>query len=139
MKCGTKMQCDRFRLDRPTSFEEADRKTLAQCNRRSAKQRINQNQPMKMKGNMNSQKANSHAGGNSSPYQPKNDERNMNSIPNSSLAWPGATWRRRRLPYTLAPLFLLALACVTFPRNSLAQSDDFNSGNDNGWTRHDPL
>src|SRR6266581_6300145 len=90
-------------------------------------------------GNMNSQKANSHAGGYSPPDQPTNNERNMNSIPKTSSIWPDATWRRCRLPYTLAPLFLLALACVTFPRNSLAQSDDFNSGNDTGWTRYDPL
>ena len=63
----------------------------------------------------------------------------MNSIPNNSPASPNATWRRRRLTRTLVLLSLPALVCLIYPRSSLAQSTDFKSGNDDGWTRYDPL
>jgi hypothetical protein len=63
----------------------------------------------------------------------------INSISNISPICPDPTQCRCRLAHIFAPLFLLALACFIFPIGSLAQSDDFNSGNDNGWTRHDPL
>src|SRR6266550_5865553 len=64
---------------------------------------------------------------------------NMNLIPNNPPAWPSAASAQRRLTRTLVALSLLALACFVYPRSSLAQTDDFNSGNDNGWTRYDPL
>src|ERR1043166_4305869 len=34
---------------------------------------------------------------------------------------------------------LLALSLMVLPCSLKAQSDDFNDGNDNGWTRYDPL
>ena len=88
---------------------------------------------------VNSQKAIGPAGA-SVHLGPTNKKvRMMNSISNISPICPDPTWRRCRLTHILAPLFLLALACFIFPLGLRAQSDDFNSGNDNGWTRYDPL
>src|SRR5437667_863442 len=94
---------------------------------------------MRMQENTNSQKTNRHAGASSHLGPTNKKEGIMNSISNTSPAWPNATWRRRRLTRTLVPLSLVALACFNYPRSSLAQSDDFSSGNDTGWTRYDPL
>jgi hypothetical protein len=103
----------------------------------AAKLFIKQNQALKR--NMNSREPNLH-GAARSQLQPTNKKAEiMNSISKTSPISPGATWGRGRLSHLLAPLFLLTLACFIFPLGSLAQSDDFNTGNDNGWTRHDPL
>src|SRR5437899_12480833 len=60
---------------------------------------------------------------------------------------PGPTGSLRRQPCLppracsrnkFIPLFLLLAACC-WPIDLSAQSDDFNDGNDNGWTRYDPL
>src|SRR5438045_8216546 len=36
-------------------------------------------------------------------------------------------------------LVLVLFFISSLPRGIQAQSDDFNDGNDNGWTRYDPL
>jgi hypothetical protein len=73
-------------------------------------------------------------------------EKVMNAQQNPSLArWsnqrelPQLPRRRRRRSLPVGILFALCLALCGFGPPAVAQTDDFNDGNDTGWTRMNPL